>query len=124
MDAARLRQQLAQDLRDLLDLGKTLIAIRGPLVKGWLHTRCASCRKEHCHCPAREDRSFLYASVRLRHRVTQLYVGKPEDAPLVSKIQAYGDFRDKLSRLRKLQRRIDAAWKALEQNLLVDPRKK
>src|SRR5260370_32812471 len=99
MDAAHHRQQLAQHLRDLLGLGKALIAIRGPLVKGWLHTRCASCRKEHCHCAAREDRSFLYASVRLRHRVTQLYVGRPEDAPFVSKIQAYGYFLYKLSRL-------------------------
>ena len=123
MDASRLRQQLAQNLRDHLDLGQALIAMRGPLVKGWLHARCASCRKEQCRCPAREDRHFLYASVRLRHRVTQLYVGKPEDATLVHRIQAYGDFREKLSRLRELQRRIEAAWKALEKSLLIDPRK-
>ena len=123
MDASRLRQQLAQDLRDHLDLGKALIGIRGPLVKGWLHARCASCRKEQCRCPDREERCFLYASVRLRHRVTQLYVGKPEDGALVGKIQAYGEFREKLSRLRALQRRIEAGWKALQRCLLSDPRK-
>jgi hypothetical protein len=123
MDAARLRQQLAQDLRDHLDLGRSLIAIRGPLVKGWLHERCSCCRKEQCRCPARDDRPFLYASVRLRHRVTQLYVGKPEDSVLVHKIQAYGEFREKLSRLRVLQRRIEAGWKALQRSLLSDPRK-
>src|ERR1700730_5307353 len=105
MDASRLRQQLAQDLRDHLDLGRALIAVRGPLVKGWLHGRCACCRKEQCRCATREERSFLYASVRLRHRVTQLYVGKPEDSALVGQIQAYGEFREKLSRLRALQRR-------------------
>lgn len=53
----------------------------------------------------------------------QIYVGKPEDQSLVRKIQAYGDFRDKLSRIRKLQRQIEGGWKQLEKSLLVIPRK-
>lgn len=123
MDASRVRQRLVQELQEHFDLGKALIALRGPLVKGWLHARCPSCWKGHCRCRRDDKTPWLYASVRLRRGVTQIYVGKPEDQALVRKIQAYGDFRDKLSRTRKLQRQIEAGWKQLEKSLLVDPRK-
>lgn len=123
MDAPRLRQRLIQELQEHVHLGNALIALRGPLVKGWLHERCPSCWKGHCRCKRDDKTPWLYASVRLRKGVMQIYVGKTEDQPLVRKIQAYGEFRDKLSQIRKLQRQIEAGWKRLERSLLVTPRK-
>ena len=122
--ASRLRQHLAQDLREHFDLGKTLIAVRGPLVRGWLQIRYTSCQKGQCKCTRDEKHGpFLYASLQLKHKILQTYVGKPEDQVLVRRLKDYKDFRDKLGRWRKLHAQIEAAWKALEKSLLVNPRK-
>ena len=122
--ASRLRQHLAQDLREHFDLGKALIAARGPLVRGWLHVRYTSCRKGRCKCTRNEKHGpFLYASLHLGPKILQTYVGKPEDQALVRHLQNYKDFRNKLGRWRKLHAQIETAWKRFEKSLLIVPRK-
>ena len=117
-DPSRLRQLLIAWAQERSQLEKTLVALRGPLVMGWLHVRYTSCQRGNCKCMRGQKHGpFLYASLRLGRRTVQRYVGKPEDQPLVRKIKSYQDFRGTLAKLRKLQRQTEGGWRKLEQGL-------
>lgn len=116
--SSRIRQRLADQIRDYFGLGKALLQIRGPLRMGWLHVRYTSCRKGNCKCTRGQKHGpFLYASIPVRGKTVQRYVGKSADAFLVREIKNYQDFREKLARFRKHHREVDAGWIRLERSL-------
>ena len=119
-DPSRIRQRLAQEIQDYLQLGKVLLAVRGPLILGWLHMRYTSCRKGDCKCTRGQPHGpFLYASLKRRGgAVVQRYVGKPEDDLLVRRIKGYREFRQQIKALQKLQDRLAGDWKRLEKSLV------
>lgn len=120
-DASHVRQRLAQEIQDYLQLGKSLLAVRGPLILGWLHVRYTSCRKGDCKCTRGKPHGpFLYASLKRRGgAIVQRYVGKPEDDLLVRRIKGYREFRLQLKRLQKLQDHLANDWKHLEKSLVA-----
>jgi len=120
-DSSRIRQRLSQEIQDYLDLGKALLAVRGPLILGWLHLRYTSCRKGNCKCTRGQPHGpFLYASLKRRGgTVVQRYVGKSEDDLLVRRIKGYREFRQQIKRLEKLQDQLAGDWKRLEKSLVA-----
>ena len=120
-DSSRIRQRLSQEIQDYLDLGKALLAVRGPLILGWLHVRYTSCRKGNCKCTQGKPHGpFLYASLKRRGgAVVQRYVGKSEDDLLVRRIKGYREFRQQIKRLQKLQDQLAGDWKRLEKSLVA-----
>ena len=119
MDTSLLRQRILGRLRDRAALEASLLKVRGPLIKGWLHERTTSCQRGQCKCMRGEKHGpFLYASVKIGKRVVQRYAGKVSDEVLVNRIRDYGMFRESLHGLRKVQQQMDRDWKQLERGLM------
>lgn len=119
MNLSLLRQQIRRRLRERVALETSLLDVRGPLVKGWLHERTTSCQRGQCKCMRGEKHGpFLYASVKIGGKVVQRYVGKTSDESLVKGLRAYGSFRERLHGLRTIQRELNEDWKRLERGLM------
>ncbi len=119
-DVSHIRQRLAQEIQDYLQLGKSILAVRGPLILGWLHVRYTSCRKGDCKCTRGKPHGpFLYASLKRRGgTIVQRYVGKSEDDLLVRRIKGYREFRQQMKTLQKLQDQLSGDWRRLEKCLV------
>ena len=124
MDISAVRQRIMRGGRMRSALEESLLGVRGPLVKGWLHERTTSCQRGQCKCMRGEKHGpFLYASLKIGGKVVQRYVGKAGDESLVKRIRDYRTFRDGIHELRKVQRRLESDWRQLERGLMkLSPR--
>jgi len=124
MTPSVLRQQLRRWTEELSGCVQTLLQVRGPLVKGWLHQRYTSCQRGNCKCMhGKKHGPFLYISLPIGRRIVQKYAGKDEDRSLAEKVKNYQEFREALGRFRRLHREIESGWRRLEKILSEKPPK-
>lgn len=121
METSSVRKTIARLLTEQSTLQSELLGTRGPLVAGSLHERFTSCRKGDCKCTRGEKHGpFLYVSRLMHGKTVQRYVGKPEDTPLVKKLERYKKFRKTVGRLREVDDLLVQAWRQLEESLIAE----
>ena len=97
-----------------------LIRSRSKLMSGSLYQKFTACRKGNCKCTKGQLHGpFLYLSKKINGVLTQRYVGKDADKPIVKNVKAYMSFQDTLADIRSINKQMDSLFNLYREILTV-----
>ncbi len=119
MELAEIRKRITYLQKDREVLEFKCIRMRSNMEAGSLIKQYTACKKGSCKCTRGELHGpFLYISQKVNGKKKSRYVGKESDKPTVRKVKAYMQYQDRLAKIRKINKEMDALFNKYRELLI------